>query len=98
MATVLIPTQYRMRVKQRLAAVMYAEDFGVKPAARHFGLDRRTIRAWRNRWREGGLAGLLPQYPARRARRRVDDRMLGLIKQARIELRLGAGSTRIWLD
>jgi transposase-like protein len=53
MARVVIPTQYRLRVKQRLAAVTDAEELGVKPAARHFGLDRRTIRTWRNRWRQG---------------------------------------------
>jgi hypothetical protein len=34
--------QYRLRVKQRMVAVRYAEMYGIKPAARHFGVARRT--------------------------------------------------------
>jgi transposase len=98
MATTVIPTRYRLRVKQRLAVVHYAEEHGVKPAGRHFGLNRKTIRVWRDRWRLEGEAGLLPRYPARRRRRRLDDRMIALIKQARTEHRFGAGRARIWLD
>jgi transposase InsO family protein len=98
MATGEIPTRYRLRVKQRLTIVMYAEDYGVKPAGRHFGLNRKTVRIWRDRWRQDGEQGLLPRYPARRKRRRLDDRMIGLIKQARIDHRYGAGRARIWLE
>jgi transposase InsO family protein len=97
MAMVGIPVQYRLRVKQRLAVVRYAEAVGIKPAGRHFGLHYRTVRIWRNRWRREGDAGLIPRYPARRCRRRVDDRTLALIREARVEQRLGAGLTRIWL-
>jgi transposase InsO family protein len=98
MTTGEIPTRFRLRVKQRLAIVEYAEDYGVKPAGRHFGLNRKTVRIWRDRWRQDGEQGLLPRYPARRKRRRLDDRVIGLIKQARIEHRYGAGRARIWLE
>jgi transposase InsO family protein len=85
-------------VKQRLAVVSYAEEYGVKPASRRFGLNRKTIRVWRERWRRDGDAGLLPRYPPRRRRRRLDDRVVGLIRQARVEHRYGAGRTKIWLE
>lgn len=98
MSTVVIPIRYRLRVKQRLAIVNYAEDFGVKPASRHFGLNRKTVRQWRDRWRRDGEAGLLPRYPARRKRRRLDERAIALIKQARVQHRFGAGRAKIWLE
>ena len=98
MATIVIPVRYRLRVKQRLAVVSYAEEYGVKPASRRFGLNRKTIRVWRERWRRDGDAGLLPRYPPRRRRRRLDDRVIGLIRQARVEHRFGAGRTKIWLE
>jgi transposase InsO family protein len=98
MATVVIPVRYRLRVKQRLAVVSYAEEYGVKPASRRFGLNRKTIRVWRDRWRRDGDAGLLPRYPPRRRRRRLDERVIGLIKQARVEHRFGAGRAQIWLE
>lgn len=39
-----IPTRYRLRVKQRLAVVEYAREYGIKPASRQFGLTRVTVR------------------------------------------------------
>lgn len=96
MATTVIPVRYRLRVKQRLVVVKYAEEFGVKPAGRHFGIDRKTVRQWRNRWRQGGDAALLPRYPDRR-RRRLEQRVIGLITHARTELEFGAVRTQIWL-
>src|SRR4029453_7231080 len=98
MATGEIPTRYRLRVKQRLTILMYAEVYGVKPAGRHFGLNRKTVRIWRDRWRQDGEQGLLPRYPARRKRRRLDDRMGGVIKQARVDHRYGAGRAGLWLE
>lgn len=98
MSTAVIPVRYRLRVKQRLAVVSYAEQYGVKPASRRFGLNRQTIRQWRDRWRQDGDQGLLPRYPPRRRRRRLDDRVIGLIKQARTEHRFGAGRAKIWLE
>jgi transposase-like protein len=59
MAMNVIPVRYRLRLKQRLAVVTYAEEHGVKPAARHFGIDRKTVREWRNRWRAAGERGLI---------------------------------------
>jgi DNA-binding LacI/PurR family transcriptional regulator len=44
MSDVLVPTQYRVRVKQRLRVLAYAEEHGFKPAARHFALSRTTVR------------------------------------------------------
>lgn len=97
MSEAVIPSRYRLRVKQRLTIVVYAEEHGVKPAGRHFGLNRKTVREWRNRHREQGLAGLLPRYPKRR-RRRLAPQVIPLVKQARTEHGFGAARTRIWLQ
>jgi transposase-like protein len=67
-----ISSRYRLRVKQRLAIVEYAVRHGIKPASRRFGLERKTIRRWRDCWRAGGLAALVPQYPKERASRLAD--------------------------
>jgi hypothetical protein len=75
----------------------YAEEHGLKPAARHFALSRTTVRQWRDRRDAQGPAGLLPQYPKRR-RRRVAPELIPLVKQARLEHRFGADRTRIWLQ
>jgi transposase len=60
-----IPPKYRLRVKQRLHLVAYALAHGMKPAGRHLGLDRKTVRDWVQRWKAGGEAGLAPRYPKR---------------------------------
>ncbi|HVG53105.1 MAG TPA: helix-turn-helix domain-containing protein [Vicinamibacterales bacterium] len=95
MSDVVIPSQYRVRVKQRLKVLAYAEGHGLKPAARHFALSRTTVREWRDRRDAQGPAGLLPRYPKRR-RRRVAPELIPLVKQARLEHRFGADRTRIW--
>ncbi len=41
-----------MRIDARLRMVQYAAEHGVKPAARHFGCQPKTIRKWLVRWRE----------------------------------------------
>jgi transposase InsO family protein len=92
-----IPSHYRLRVKQRLTVVTYSEQHGVKPAGRHFGLNRKTVRQWRDRHRAYGLPGLLPRYPKRR-RRRLAPEVIPLVQQARTEHRFGAARTRIWLQ
>jgi transposase InsO family protein len=97
MTLAMIPVRYRLRVKQRLKVVGYAKVHGVKPAGRHFGLDRKTVRQWRNRYRAQGLVGLLPQYPAKR-RRRLAPHVIPLVKLARTEHQFGAARTRIWLQ
>jgi transposase InsO family protein len=91
-----IPPEYRLRVKQRLAIVTYAVEHGLLPASRRFSLDRKTIREWRDRWREHALLGLVPRYPERR-QSRVPDDVLRLLEHARRELGYGAPRTRIWL-
>jgi len=91
-----IPAQSRLRVKQRLAIVTYAVEHGVLPASQRFSLDRKTIREWRERWREHGLLGLVPRYPKRR-KSRVPDDLMQLLEHARRELGYGAPRTRIWL-
>jgi transposase len=96
MAASVIPIRYRLRLKQRLAVVTYAEEHGIKPAGRHFGIDHKTVREWRKRWRHAGERGLLPRYPDRR-RRRLDERVIALITHARSELEFGAVRTQIWL-
>jgi transposase-like protein len=42
-----------MRIDARLRMVQYAAEHGIKPAARHFGCEARTIRKWLRRWRTG---------------------------------------------
>ena len=92
-----IPSQYRLRVKQRLVVIAYAEENGVKPAGRHFGINRKTVRQWRDRHRSHGVVGLLPRYPKRR-RRRVAPEVIPLVRQARTAHGFGAARTRIWLQ
>src|SRR5262245_19686655 len=91
-----ISRQHRWKVKGRLAVLEYAAEYGVKPAAARFDLDRKTIRAWRERARDAGPAGLVPRYPKRR-RRRIPDAVVELITGARRDLHYGACRTRIWL-
>jgi transposase len=97
MAMSTIPVPYRLRVKQRLKVVAYAKEHGVKPAGKHFGLDRKTVRQWRNRYRTDGLTGLLPRYPAHR-RRRLAPHVISLVRLARTEHQFGAARARIWLQ
>lgn len=92
-----IPTRYQLRVKQRRRVVQYAEEHGQRAASRHFGLARRTVRAWFRRWKTGGDLGLVPLYRARR-RRRVSDSIIELARVARLEHRWGSTRTRIWLE
>jgi transposase len=92
-----IPKRYRLRVRERLVVVEYAEEHGVRAAARRYGLDRKTVRAWRNRAVAAGVGGLVPRYPKTRARRIADD-VVELIKQARVELGYGSTRTQLWLQ
>jgi transposase len=92
-----IPSRFRLRVKQRLTVLTYAEEHGVKPASRHFGLNYKTVRRWRIRHQTHGVLGLVPRYPKRR-RRRVAPEVIPLVKEARLEHRFGAARTRIWLQ
>ncbi|MFA5028810.1 MAG: helix-turn-helix domain-containing protein [Candidatus Methylomirabilota bacterium] len=69
MKLTMVPARYRLRVKQRLAVIEYALAHGIQPTSRQFGLDRKTIRRWRNTYQQAGIEGLVPRYPARRAPR-----------------------------
>src|SRR6267143_6707538 len=89
-----VAPRYRLRVKQRMAIVAYAIEHGVLPASRRFGLDRKTIREWRDRWRPHGVLGLVPRYPERRPSRVPED-VLRLLEHARRELGYGARRTRL---
>ena len=95
--TLKIAKRYHHTVTSRLAVVTYAATHGTKPAARRFGLDRKTVRAWRRRWQAAGLSGLVPRYPPTRARR-IPPSTVALIEQARRDLQFGAVRTRIWLE
>lgn len=92
-----IPPRYRLRVKQRRRVVQYADDHGQRAASRHFGLARRTVRAWFRRWQSAGDLGLVPRYRARR-QRRVSDGIVDLVRVARVEHRWGSTRTRVWLE
>jgi transposase InsO family protein len=87
--------QYRTRVRYRLVVLEYAGVRGAAAAGRHYGLSARTIRRWRNRWRRGGIEGLVPSYPRPR---RVPPAAIEWIHHARQELGLGAARTRLWLQ
>jgi transposase InsO family protein len=91
-----IAVRYRLRVKQRQRIVEYAQAHGIKPAGRHFGLDRRTVRRWLRRWVAGGEQGLVPRYPTRR-KRRLPDTTRELIRLARVDHRYGAARAQVWL-
>ncbi len=97
LTTLKIAKRYHHTVKSRLAIVNYATEHGIKGAARRFGLDRKTVRAWRRRWQAAGIAGLVPRYPPIRARR-IADSTVALIEHARRDLEYGAVRTRIWLE
>lgn len=94
--TTSIPARYRLRVRQRLAVLEYAQTCSLLAASQRFGLERKTIREWRRRYAARGLAGLIPVYPDRR-RSRLPAEVLSLLEHARRELRYGAARTRIWL-
>jgi len=91
-----VSRQYRWRVQQRLVVLEYAEGRGMA-AGRRFGASPKTVRRWRDRWRVGGVAGLVPRYPHRRSRR-VRPEVVPLIEHARRELAYGAARTRLWLQ
>lgn len=87
---------YRGKVRERLAVLAYVKVHGVAPAAQRFGLDRKTVRTWRDRYRAHGESGLVPRYPTRRPRR-IPAETVALIAHARTECRYGACRTRLWL-
>ncbi len=94
-----IPARY-LKVKQRVAIVEWAMEHGIKPASERFGLDRKTIREWRDRYRAKGLVALVlgvPEAEARSAASRGCPKVVALIEQTRRELQYGVARTRIWL-
>src|SRR5438094_5266704 len=60
LSDVKVRLQYRWRVRQRLMVLHFARLHGPTAAARRFGVSVRTIRRWRVRWRQGGLAVRVP--------------------------------------
>jgi transposase InsO family protein len=91
-----IPKRYRLRVRERLVVLEYVSEHGIRTAGRRFGLDRKTVRAWRNRWRALGIVGLVPRYPKIRARR-IPEKLVHLIAIARTEFGYGSTRTQLWL-
>jgi transposase-like protein len=89
-----IAKRYHHTIESRFAIVQYATDHGMKGAARRFGLDRNTVRAWRRRWQAADVAGLVPRYPPIWARR-IADSTVALIEHARRDLKYGAVRTRM---
>jgi transposase len=96
MVLVGIDRRYRMRVRERLAVLDYANEHGIRATARRFALNRKTVNTWRDRHRAAGLEGLVPRYPKRRPRR-VSSEIVELISYARRELRYGSSRTKLWL-
>lgn len=97
LTTLKIAKRYHHTIKSRFAIVNSAPEHGIKGAARRFGLDRKTVRAWCRRWQTAGFVGLVPRYPPIRARR-IADSTVALIEHARRDLEYGAVRTRIWLE
>jgi transposase InsO family protein len=91
-----IPKRYRGRVRERLAILEYARAHSIRAAGFRFGLDRKTVREWRDRWHAAGVGGLIPRYPKTRARK-VPDLIVELIKEARLGLGYGSTRTQLWL-
>jgi transposase InsO family protein len=92
-----VSPQYRWRVQQRITVLAYARDHGMAAAGRHYGVSAKTVRRWRDRWQAGGVPGLVPRYPRRRAGR-IRPELVPLIEHARKELGYGAARTRLWLQ
>ena len=91
-----IPKAYRLTVRRRQAMLEYTDLHGVRATARHFDLDRKTVRAWGTRRRAVGVAGLVPRAPARQPRR-VSAAHVALVAHARRTLQAGATRTPVWL-
>lgn len=91
-----IPSRFQLRVKQRLRVLEYAKLRGIHQASRYFGIERKTIRTWRDRLLAQGTAGLIPRYPKTR-RSRLPEDLLELIRHARVKLGYGAARTCVWL-
>jgi len=43
----------------RYQVVVYADNYGIKPAAKHFNTTRNTVRKWQRRFKELGYNGLM---------------------------------------
>lgn len=91
-----VPRRYRARVRERLAMLEFARTHGIRATGLRFGLDRKTVREWRDRYRAAGVAGLIPRYPKTRARK-VPNHIVGLIKAARLGLGYSSTRTQLWL-
>src|SRR5262245_5979426 len=91
-----IRPELRWRVRQRLAVLRLAEEYGQQAAADRVGLCARTIRRWQQRYRDGGVPALVPRYPERR-RSRIPDHVVALVAHARRELGYGCTRTQVWL-
>jgi transposase InsO family protein len=74
----------------------FAQTHSLRATGLRFGLDRKTIREWRDRYRAAGVAGLIPRYPKTRAQK-VPDHVVELIKAARLGLGYGSTRTQLWL-
>ena len=48
--------EHRLSVKQKV--VRYAQEEGIKPAVRKFGMDRNTVRRWLRSYAAKGIMGL----------------------------------------
>jgi len=96
LAELRIRPELRWRIRQRLAVLKLAEAYGQRATAERVGLCARTIRRWQVRYREAGIAGLVPRYPARR-RRRIPAPVVDLVAHARRDLGYGCARTQIWL-
>ena len=56
--------QFKEPKRYRLELVRYAQEHGVKPAARHFHATPKTVRKWLKRYKPGSFEGLSDQSKA----------------------------------
>lgn len=64
-----IPPRWPLEGPAALGGDGVALAHSLLAAAERFGLDRKTVRDWRDRLRAEGASGLIPRYPKRRPRR-----------------------------
>ena len=84
-----VKLEYRWTMCRRLHVLAYVDAHRLLGAGQHFGLVRRTIHAWRDRYLAGGAVGLVSRYPAKRASR-LGPETLAFLEDARRELEYGA--------
>ena len=83
--------------QQRYQMVMYAKEYGVKPAARRYATSPKTVRKWNGRFDKGGYQALddLPKKPHSSPRAISKARAKKIVALKSVYKRLGADHVKI---